>query len=80
MRAQVVHRSLRKLQQIRFWAALRVLTRQCLYRRIPDKDTSAREAMHWMHDCNVQQSTINWRFTTRNARIKLKRQYPAILP
>ena len=59
---------------------LSVLTRQCLDRRIPDKDTLAREVTSWMHHRNAQQSTIDWRFTTSDARIKLKRLYPAILP
>jgi hypothetical protein len=59
---------------------LSVLARQCLDRRIPDKHALAREVMHWMHDRHVQQSTIDWRFTTPDARIKLKRLYPAILP
>ena len=43
-------------------------------------DTLVRELTVWMHDRNVQQSTIDWRFTTPDARIKLKRLYPAILP
>jgi hypothetical protein len=51
-----------------------------LDQRIPDKDTLVREVTAWMHDRNVQQSTIDWRFTTPDARIKLKRLYPAILP
>ena len=59
---------------------LSVLSSQCLDRRIPDKDTLVREVTAWMHDRNVQQSTIDWRFTTPDARIKLKRPYPAILP
>jgi hypothetical protein len=33
-----------------------------------------------MHDRNVDQSSIDWRFTTNDARIKLKRLYPALLP
>jgi hypothetical protein len=33
-----------------------------------------------MHDRNVHLSGIDWRFTTPDARIKLKRLYPAILP
>ncbi len=52
---------------------LSVLSRQCLDRRIPDKDTLVREVTAWMHDRNVQQSTTDWRFTTPDARIKLKR-------
>jgi len=33
-----------------------------------------------MHERNVAQTTIDWRFTTADARIKLKRLHPAILP
>jgi hypothetical protein len=59
---------------------LSVLTRQCLDRRIPDQDTLTSEVTAWMHDRNVKQADIDWRFTTADARIKLKRLYPAILP
>jgi hypothetical protein len=59
---------------------LSVLTSQCLDRRIPDKATLVDEVTAWMHDRNVQGSTIDWRFTTPDARIKLKRLYPAMLP
>ena len=59
---------------------LSVLSRQCLEQRIPDKATLVREVTAWMHDRNVRQSTIDWRFSTPDARIKLKRLYPAILP
>jgi hypothetical protein len=59
---------------------LRVLTRQCLNQRIPDRDTLVREVTAWTHDRNVHHSAIDWRFTTPDARIKLKRLYPAILP
>jgi len=61
-------------------AELSVLTRQCLDRRIPDRDTLVDEVGAWGHDRNVKQSGINWRFTTNDARIKLKRLYPAMLP
>jgi DDE superfamily endonuclease len=59
---------------------LSVLTRQCLDRRIPDRDTLFDEVSAWGHDRNVKQSGIDWRFTTDDARIKLKRLYPARLP
>src|SRR6202521_2476835 len=59
---------------------LSVLTRQCLDRRIPDQDTLISEVTACMHDRNVKQTDIDWRFTTADARIKLKRLYPAILP
>ena len=59
---------------------LSVLSGQCLDRRIPDRDMLVREVSAWTHDRNVDQSTIDWRFTTTDSRIKLKRLYPAILP
>jgi hypothetical protein len=59
---------------------LSVLASQSLDRRIPDKLTLTSEVTAWMRDRNVQQSAIDWRFTTLDARIKLKRLYPAILP
>jgi hypothetical protein len=33
----------------------------------------------WTHDRNVEQTGIDWRFTTADARAKLKRRYPAVL-
>ena len=48
-------------------------------RRIPDQDTLISEITAWMHDRNVKQTGVDWRFTTADARIKLKRLYPAIL-
>jgi hypothetical protein len=59
---------------------LSVLTRQCLDRRIPDRQTLVSETTAWMHGRNVEQTTVDWRFTTADARIKLKRLYPAVLP
>jgi hypothetical protein len=59
---------------------LSVLNGQCLDRRIPDRDVLVREVGAWIHNRNVEQSTIDWRFTTADSRIKLKRLYPAILP
>jgi hypothetical protein len=59
---------------------LSVLTRGCLDRRIPDRDTLVREVMAWNHDRNTDQTTIDWRFTTADTRVKLKRLNPAVLP
>jgi DNA-binding NarL/FixJ family response regulator len=38
------------------------------------------EVSAWGHDRNVKQSGIDWRFTTDDARVKLRRLYPAMLP
>jgi len=55
---------------------LNVLGRQCLARRIPDKSTLTREVTTWEAQRNTDQAKVNWRFTTADARIKLKRLYP----
>jgi hypothetical protein len=59
---------------------LSVLSRQCLDRRIPDRATLVDETTAWTHQRNADQTGIDWRFTTADARIKLKRLYPALLP
>ena len=57
---------------------LSVLNGQCLDRRIPDAATLVAEVTAWNGDRNAAEKTIDWRFTTADARIKLKRLYPAI--
>lgn len=58
---------------------LRILNSQCLNRRIPDIESLKREAAHWQNQRNNINSTVDWRFTCEDARIKLKRLYPTIL-
>jgi hypothetical protein len=55
-----------------------VLSRQCLDRRMPDKDFLTREVKAWEDDRNAQVVKVLWRFTTADARIKLKHLYPQI--
>lgn len=57
---------------------LRVLTRQCLDRRIPDPDTLRQETQAWETQRNTAQKGVDWQFTTPDARIKLRRLYPQI--
>jgi DDE superfamily endonuclease len=57
---------------------LSVLSRQCLDRRIPDADTLVHEVAAWEQARNADPRPVNWRFTTSDARIKLKRLYPSI--
>lgn len=57
---------------------LSVLARQCLDRRIPDEATLIQEVAAWEHDRNALHTTIAWRFTTADARIKLRRLYPSL--
>ena len=53
-----------------------ILSRQCLERRIPDAETLRRQVKAWEAARNACRATIEWRFTSRDARIKLKRLYP----
>ena len=55
---------------------LAVLSGQCLDRRIPDKDTLIREVSQWQAKRDAHGAAANWRFTTEDARVKLKRLYP----
>jgi hypothetical protein len=55
-----------------------VLSRQCLDRRVPDAATLAREVAAWQPRRNGAICTVDWRFTTADARIKLKRLYPSL--
>lgn len=57
---------------------LSVLTKQCLDRRIPDRQTLIQETTAWQHHRNTRNQTIDWQFKTEDARIKLKRLYPQI--
>jgi len=49
---------------------------QCLDRRLPDRETLEREVAAWVADRNVAIKTIDWRFTTDDARTKLDHLYP----
>lgn len=57
---------------------LSVLKTQCLDRRIPDIDLMRKEVVAWESDRNNRVSTVNWQFTTADARIKLQRLYPKL--
>ena len=53
---------------------LSVLSRGCISRRIPDQETLRQEIRAWQIRRNEQRTSMNWRFRTDDARIKLKRQ------
>jgi len=55
---------------------LSALTRQCLDRRIPDKDTMIREVKAWEDQRNSEVIKVHWQFSTADARTKLKSLYP----
>ena len=55
-----------------------ILARQCLNRRIPDQDSLKREIKAWQDKRNQIGIRVDWRFTTKDARVKLKSLYPTI--
>ena len=58
---------------------LSVLQRQCLDRRLGDRATLEREVAAWVVAArNAAAAGIDWRFTTADARIKLRKLYPSI--
>ena len=59
---------------------LNVLQSQCLNRRIQEIETVKKETAAWVKSRNSKNCTVNWQFTTNDARIKLKRLYPTIEP
>ena len=57
---------------------LSVLSSQCLDRRIPDQRVLKDEVEAWEAERNRKHAKANWQFTTADARVKLKRLYPAL--
>lgn len=57
---------------------LSVLSRQCLDRRMPNQAFLESEVKAWEDERNDQIVKVQWRFTTADARIKLKHLYPMI--
>ena len=57
---------------------LGILARQCLSRRIDNMEQLKDEVAAWQVIRNSSEAKVNWRFTTEDARIKLKRLYPSI--
>ena len=55
-----------------------VLARQCLDRRLPDRETLEREIAAWQGARNENTEPVRWRFTTEDARIRLAHLYPTI--
>jgi len=55
---------------------LSVLVRQCLKRRLPDMEPLDREVGAWEAERNRLEASVEWRFRTEDARIKLRSLYP----
>lgn len=57
---------------------LRVLSSQCLNRRIPEQQKLEHEIIKWQTQRNFVEAKVDWRFSSDEARIKLKRLYPTL--
>ena len=58
---------------------LSILSRQCTNQRFASKEILIAETALWVTQRNALEATIDWQFTTADARIKLKRLYPSII-
>ena len=56
---------------------LSILSRQALAERMPEKEEVVQEVSAWENERNQSGVTVDWQFTTEDARIKLKRLYPS---
>lgn len=56
---------------------LRVLQRQRLRQRIPNREAMDREVTAWANRPNAATRTIDWQFTPADARTRLRHLYPA---
>ena len=70
------HGSWLNMAEIEFSA----LQGQCLNRRIADAEALQAETQAWVRERNSARVAINWHFTTKDARIKLRRLYPVPVP
>jgi hypothetical protein len=52
------------------------LSQQCLDRRLADLKALQQEIKTWERERHAKQTGVDWRFTTEDARIRLKRLYP----
>ena len=53
-----------------------VMCRQALSKPLPDMESFKKRIKEWTFRRNIECTKVNWRFTTSDARIKLKKLYP----
>ena len=57
---------------------LNILTGQCLNRWIGNVSDVKKEVLAEQKARNTNKAKVNWQFTTKDARVKLKRLYPPL--
>jgi len=55
-----------------------LLSRQCMRDRMADRANLTQEVTAWVNNRNSRSSEMSWRFTTDDARVKLKHLYPSL--
>ena len=70
-----LHPKTRKLAEIE----IGVMCRQALSKPLPDMESFKSQVKAWTFNRNIECSKISWQFTTKDARIKLKRLYPVLI-
>lgn len=55
-----------------------VLSHQALSGYVATKEQMVERVTAWQANRNAERSTVNWQFTTQDARVRLKRRYPVI--
>lgn len=55
-----------------------MLSRQCLNQRIPTQEELTEEVKAWQHERNAQNATVDWKFSSVDARIRLGHLYPKL--
>jgi hypothetical protein len=58
---------------------LSILARQCLKERMESTENLTRQIKAWQSHRNQSAAKVNWQFTTKDARVKLKKLYPNVL-
>jgi len=58
--------------------SISILAKQCINRRIKNIELLNAEIAAWEAEYNSSSKTVNWQFTTEDARIKLRRLYPVV--
>jgi hypothetical protein len=56
-----------------------IMCRQALAKPLPDMDSFKKQISSWTLQRNTECTKVDWQFTTKDARIKLKRLYPTTL-
>jgi len=55
------------------------MVRQAPAKPLPDRRAFEKQVKSWTKERNEKKTIVNWQFTAKYARIKLKKLYPTII-